>query len=252
MLSRQPRLNFFSFVTLEDPSVYREYNMWHQLDHLPENRALPGVIWGDRWALTEEFRAHARGVHRMIDSVAMYWFDEPADVSVAEWTQLGEDTFQWGRGPLLPGVRRDLLAFFKPVKGYTTPQATVGAEALPMRPHTGVHITVTQFDDAHSAETHDAHRHEDLDIIPALLSEDGAIGAWTFTFDHVQRHDSLPFEETPEAERGSMRIRVLFLEGDPLEVTARLEAVESTVNPHPVGTLLLAAPLKTIIPWQDW
>lgn len=252
MLARQPHLNFFSFITLEDPSVRCDYNRWHQLDHLPENRALPGVIWGDRWALTEECRAYARGAQRGIDFIGMYWFDSPSDEAVADWTQLGEDSFQWGRGPLIPGVKRDLLAFFKPVKGYSSSQAIVSPEVLPMRPHTGVHITVTKFDEAHSIEAHDAHTREDHEVIPALLAEDGAIGAWTFSFDHVQRHGSLPFDETPEAERGSMRIRVVFLEGNPLEVTARLEAVEAEINPNPAGTLELAAPLKTIIPWEDW
>lgn len=252
MLARQPQLNFFSFIKLEDPSVRREYNMWHQLDHLPENRALPGVIWGDRWALTEEYKAAARGKYRDIDFVGQYWFADPTDQAVAEWTQLGEDSFQWGRGPLIPGIKRELLAFFKPVKGYTTPAARVSAEVLPMRPHTGVHITAVQFEEAHSLETHEAHFKQDREVIPALIAEEGVIGAWTFSFHSAQRHDSLPFDETEEAERGSMRVRVVFLEGDPLEVSRRLDKIERRLDPQPAGTLLLSAPLKTITPWQDW
>ena len=46
-------LVFFSFAALDDPGPdhHRRYNEWHQLDHRPENLALPGVAWGDRWAL---------------------------------------------------------------------------------------------------------------------------------------------------------------------------------------------------------
>lgn len=127
MLARQPHMNFFSFIRLDDHTVKRQYNEWHQLDHLPENRALPGVIWGDRWALTDDCRALARGEGNLrdIDYLGMYWFDSPSDAAIADWTQLGEDSFQWGRGPLLPGVQRELLAFFKPVKGYTDRKSVV-------------------------------------------------------------------------------------------------------------------------------
>ncbi|ANH36663.1 hypothetical protein I601_0209 [Nocardioides dokdonensis FR1436] len=43
-------LVFFSFIRLEEGSAedHRAYNRWHQLDHRPENLALPGVAWGDR------------------------------------------------------------------------------------------------------------------------------------------------------------------------------------------------------------
>lgn len=252
MLARQPQFGFMSFVRLEDPSVKKEYNAWHQLDHLPENRALPGVIWGDRWSLTAECKKLAQGVHRNIDYVGMYWFASPVDQALADWTQLGEDSFQWGRGPLLPGVKRDMLAFFKPVKGYTTPEARVSAEVLPMRPHTGVHISVTQFDDAHSLETHESHTREDLETIPALLQVEGVIGAWTFSYHSAQRHSSLPFEGSAELPQGSMRVRVSFLEGDVLEVAQRVQAIEAQVDSVEGSTLLLSAPLQTIIPWKDW
>jgi hypothetical protein len=33
---------FLSFVRVRDPGRHRDYNRRHQLDHLPENRALPG------------------------------------------------------------------------------------------------------------------------------------------------------------------------------------------------------------------
>lgn len=252
MLSRTPHLNFFSFINVPDQENRRSYNRWHQLDHLPENRALPGVIWGDRWALTDQCRKLAKGPYRELDFMAMYWFDDPVEEAIKDWTQLGEDSFQWGRGPLIPGVSRELLAFFKPVKGYTTQRAIVSAEVLPMRPHTGVYVTVTEYDEPHSMAVHEAHRHEDEILMPALLEVDGVLGGWTFSYSHAQRHTSLPFDASAEKGTGSMRISMLFLEGDEIEVAQEIRNVEAQNQSENVGKLLLSSPLSTIIPWQDW
>lgn len=252
VLARDPHLNFFSFGSVPDREERRAYNRWHQLDHLPENRALPGVIWGDRWALTADCREVAAGPWQELDFMAMYWFAEPADTAVDAWTQLGEDSFQWGRGPLIPGVRRELLAFFKPVKSYASQQAIVAPKVLPMRPHTGVHVTVTEFAEPHSADVHTRHTHEDQTVIPALLDIDGVLGGWTFSYSHAQRHASLPFDESAERGTGAMRIRLLFLEGDPLAATQAIQRVDAAHPAPAVGELLLSSPLRTIIPWQDW
>ena len=40
---------FFSFTEVTDPAEHRAYNEWHQLDHLPEQFPLPGVVYGQRW-----------------------------------------------------------------------------------------------------------------------------------------------------------------------------------------------------------
>ncbi|WP_427869536.1 hypothetical protein [Leucobacter luti] len=249
-----PELNFFSFIRLTDPSERAAYNEWHQLDHLPENRALPGVMWGDRWALTEDCRAVARGEGNLAgaDFVAMYWFLPPVEQAVAEWTQLGEDSFQWGRGPMLPGIRREMLAFFAPVKGYAAVDAPVSPRVLPLRPHAGVHVEVTHFDDPHAVETHDAHRRQDREVIPRLIQEPGVVGAWTFAFSHPQRHATLPFPETGDYRQGSVRIRLTYLDGDPVEGAARIDAVEASIPGGGAGTTLFSGPLRTIVPWRDW
>ncbi|MCP3812180.1 hypothetical protein NLX62_07570, partial [Mycobacteriaceae bacterium Msp059] len=115
-------LVFFSFVVLDGggDEEHRRYNEWHQLDHRPENLALPGIAWGDRWSRPEACRdvSTAEPAQADTDYVAMYWFRSPVEQSVREWEQLGADSFQWGRGPMIPGVRRTVLAFFRPVKGY--------------------------------------------------------------------------------------------------------------------------------------
>ncbi|MCR2813300.1 hypothetical protein NQ166_13610 [Microbacterium sp. zg.Y1090] len=246
-------LAFFSFVSLADAEQSGAYNRWHQLDHRPENLALPGVAWGDRWARPSDYVPLTRssGEFEDVSYVAMYWFRPPVEQSVAEWDALGEASFQWGRGPLIPGVSRPMLAFFRPVKGYAAPRALVAPEILPYRPNRGLHVTVTRFDEPHATGTHEAHRVEDRETVPAILALDGVAGAWTFSYSHPQRHSSLPFDPTAQEASGSIRIRVVYLEEDPAEMAAHIHRIDDE-RQSPVGRVLLSGPVKTIIPWQDW
>lgn len=96
-------LVFFSFVSLSDacPEDHRRYNEWHQLHHRPENLALPGIAWGDRWARPTDCKEASCGSAEQGDTdyVAMYWFRDPVERSIRECEQLGADSFRWGRGP---------------------------------------------------------------------------------------------------------------------------------------------------------
>lgn len=247
-------LAFFSFVHLTDQTQHGAYNRWHQLDHRPENLALPGVAWGDRWARTAECQSHsqAEGVLQGVDYVAMYWFRSPIDEAVDAWDRLGEQSFQWGRGPLIPGIERKMLAFFRPVKGYAAPRALVAPEILPFRPNRGLHVRVTEFDEPHSMETHRSFTHEDQEAIPALLDIDGVAGAWTFSYSHAQRHSSLPFDTADSRGIGGVRIRLLYLEDDPVALTSAINQVQSDYDSGSIGREILSSPLRTIVPWQDW
>lgn len=265
---------FFSFVDLSAESSHRAYNEWHQLDHRPENLRLPGVAWGDRWARTaacaeagEDNSADFAGT----DYVAMYWFRPPYDESVAAWTKLGEDSHQWGRGPRLPGVRRPLTAFFTPVKGYVAPRVLVSADTLPFRPNRGLHVSVSRFRDHHGAAAHDHFTWQDRVRIPDLLGVDGVAGAWTFSFLATQRHPTLAFNDSEDYALGELRIQLLYLDADPVQVSAEIAeherawdaagrgAPQLTTQPTTQSTAqstaeerLLSSPVSTIIPWQDW
>jgi hypothetical protein len=89
-------LAFFSLVSLSDPGQHRAYNEWHQLDHRPENLALPGVAWGDRWARADSPHSEAptASPYRDVDYLAMYWFRQPLDESLKAWDDLGGGSFQ--------------------------------------------------------------------------------------------------------------------------------------------------------------
>lgn len=257
-------LAFFSFITLRDagPEEHAAYNRWHQLDHRPENLALPGVVWGDRWARTAELKELSPGAdaqHAGTDYVAMYWFRQPLTEAVAAWDRLGEDSFQWGRGPLIPGVTRNLLGFFRPVKGYAAPSALVSPEVLPLRPNRGLHVTLTRYADSHGGATHARHAWEDRALIPALLDVEGVAGAWTFSFSHHQQHSTLPMGGAADDGPGSLRVRLVYLEDDPAAMAPRLQQAEDALaargagDPAPeAAQVLLSSPVRTIIPWQDW
>ena len=253
-------LVFFSFVALDNPSPddHRHYNEWHQLDHRPENLALPGVAWGDRWARTADCREESIGHDEQadIDYVAMYWFRKPVAESVREWEQLGTDSFEWGRGPIIPGVRRTLLAFFRPVKGYASASALVSSAVIPYRPNRGLHLTMTRFADPLAPATHENHRWEDRELIPALLDVPGVAGAWTFSLDRHQ-HNGLALRSRDATDsRGALRIRLLYLDEDPVAATAHIH--DTTANAGAgmaeaaVGDEVISTPLRTIIPWRDW
>lgn len=254
---------FFSFVEITDPDGHRTYNEWHQLDHRPENLLLPGVAWGDRWARTADCAGVGGPVDgglAAVDYVAMYWFRPPYDESIAAWTKLGEDSFQWGRGPLMSFVRRPLTAFFTPVKGYVAPRVPVSADALPFRPNRGLHVTLSRLPDAHGAAAHETFRWQDRVRIPDLLDVPGVAGAWTFALHGLQRHPSLPFtEDGAEPDRGSLRIRLLYLDDDPVDVAGEIAqreqgwAAAGRGTPAPEAEqVLLSSPVRTITPWQDW
>ncbi|OBI43363.1 hypothetical protein [Mycobacterium sp. E796] len=254
-------LTFFSFVALDDPEpeLHRRYNAWHQLDHRPENLALPGVAWGDRWARTAECRVTSVADAELADTdyVAMYWFRNPVRQAVREWEQLGVDSFEWGRGPMIPGVRRTLLAFFRPVKGYAAASSLVSPAVIPYRPNRGLHLTMTRFADPLGADTHESHRWEDRILIPELLDIPGVAGAWTFSLVRHQ-DDGLGLRRSGAADaRGALRIRLLYLDDDPVATSLRvrddIHAAEAKRPDSAVsGEVMISTPLQTIIPWQDW
>ncbi len=257
---------FFSFVSLTDggSEEHRAYNEWHQLDHRPENLALPGVAWGDRWKRGADLKqlGEAAATHADTDYVAMYWFRDPIKESMRAWDRLGEDSFQWGRGPLIPGVERRMLAFFKPVKGYVSRSSLVGPEVIAYRPQRGLWLNVTSEAEPHSAATHARHAYTDRVRMPTLMEVDGVAGAWTFVFSHGQQHTSLPFggpdsgTDSRTEGPGSMRIELLYLDGDVAETSARITEVEAGLAasaPDAEGErAVLRGPLSTIVPWQDW
>lgn len=246
---------FLSFPAVTDPTRHAEYNAWHQLDHQPENLALPGVLHGARWVRTPACRAHGEvRLEPLQDSdyLAMYWFVEPAAESILEWRGLGELTRQQGRRPDLAWTTRPVMGMFRPIRGHLAPQVRISLAALPFRVHTGVYVEVSRVrpGDAVAAQSwfedqEDAH-------IPGLLAIPGAVGAWTFSDVEVtvagEHGERLPLTD--------LRVTLVYLESDPVDYAAALAGADRRAGEAASGgiaTTLFRGPLATVQPWRwNW
>jgi hypothetical protein len=248
---------FFGFTALTDQTRHHEYNEWHQLDHLPENLLQPGVAWGDRWVLSPDCAELAEvGVpnHEGHQYALMYWFRDPADASVAVWKDVNERTVHWGRRPELAYTSRRPLGFFNPVKGYVHRRVLVSADAPPFRPHRGVWLSLTRVPAPETPEAVSLFRRYDREWLPALLECPGVAGGWTFSYAAAPGGFGAAGASDPVAS-GSLVIRLLYLEGDPLAAARAIRETRAgwLAEANEVEEVLFAAPLRTITPWQwDW
>jgi len=245
---------FFSFPQIDDPDRHVAYNEWHSLDHLPENLALQGVVYGDRWLLSPDCAAvSARNIPCMqnFHYMAMYWFDTPADDSEREWKTLGGSIVDQGRRPERSPTQRSVTGFCRPVRGRMSERAQIPLAALPFRPMRGVYIRICELLEPDSTATAALDRWYDRVRMPQLLEAAGAIGAWTFRSERLQFAGAHP-EQLPQ-----WRLQLIYLEADPLDFVADL-AERDCVRDDPVGTsavetVVFEGPLRAIIGWQwNW
>ena len=86
---------YFSCAEIFDPAKHRDHNIWHQLDHRPENLAMPGVVYGERWVSTPECtkaRLVSDPVFEKVHYLNMYWFREPITDSWKAFRKLSDDS----------------------------------------------------------------------------------------------------------------------------------------------------------------
>jgi hypothetical protein len=251
---------FFSFTEVTDPTAHRAYNEWHQLDHRPENLALPGVLHGERWVRSPDCRSigvSAAGLDR-VDYVNMYWFRSPSAPSIEEWQGLAERSFQWGRRPDIPIAVRSLMGFFQAVRGYCAPRVLVSPDALPFRPALGVYVQLSRLPDPSGAVTQELFRWYDREWIPALLEGPGAAGAWTFasgstTFGQGEEEAGATTFRPMHQDFGRFRLLLIYLDADPVEACERLQDKRNRAVPAELASaeeIIMASPLRTICPWQ--
>jgi hypothetical protein len=243
-------LVFFGFTGLGDVTRHPEYNEWHQLDHLPENMLLPGVLWGDRWVRSPDCESTTQrhgSPQPDYDYALMYWFMEPETASVDAWRALAARSIQWGRRPELGWIRRSPLGFFRPVKGYVHPRVLVSADALPMRPHRGVHVSLTRVEQPESPAAVEEFAWDDRTVMPQLLERPGVAGGWIFSFAAPPGGFGA-IASTDDPAPGQVRLRLLFLDGEPNEVDTAVDRPTGSVQEP-----LFASSFRTISPWQwNW
>ncbi len=249
------RIGFFSFTEITDPAEHRSYNEWHQLDHMPEQFPIPGVVFGQRWVSTpacRRARAFDDPALASVHYMTLYLMGDPVDPTLEEFRALGKRLRAAGR---FHEHRRSRLSGPFAVTGLqAAPRVLVSAESIPFRPNLGIYVTVRTGRHAvasdpsapvSAAGQHGAADDPDVSLARALLEVEGVAGVWTFATDgRFERHGWRPGEKT---------ITVCYLDAPPLSAAPRLgDVVRAAVNENS-WSVVFAGPLETITPWSwDW
>ena len=224
---------FFSFTEVTDPAEHRSYNAWHQLDHLPEQFPLPGVVYGQRWVSTPACRA-ARVVSDPsldpIHYVTCYLMAEPIAATLDDFFELGAELHRLDR--FHEHRHAHLTGPFALVDAIAAPRVLVSAAALPYRAHRGTYVIVEEIPDGFAAP---APYGAELAGVP------GVAGCWTFATNSGMR--------SRRWTAGERRITFCWLDDEPLACAARIAPMVDASR----GTTRFAGPLETITPWAwDW
>jgi hypothetical protein len=234
------KAGFFSFVEVTDPAAHQAYNEWHQLDHLPEQLPIPGIVHGQRWVMTPACRRAGAVVTAPVDRIhymALYLVAEPVQPTLDHFEEVGHRLGELGR--FHRERRSHLFGAWHLLETWAAPRVLISPEAVPYRPGTGVYVIVEEVVDAIGLPVwlQGIHRAG----VPALGATDGVVGVWSFA--------TTPLYANPRWVTGGARITVCWLDRDPVTVAGALDGVvrrrwdDAPVRP------LLSAPMETIAPW---
>jgi hypothetical protein len=236
------KVGFFSLSHRSPTGDDRPYLEWHQLDHMPEQYQLPGMILGQRWASTPACRAvRAAEVDNwsLVEHVVCYLMGTPVDETIDEFLALGRHLAELGRfSHTLPSQYRGGLRL---LEAHAAPRALISPEVVPFRPHRGVYLIVEEPADRSAQDAYIQRMH--VEALPDLVSVPGVAGAWTYTTTPTIRRSM--FTE------GDYRMTVCYLDDDPASVGKRLVPVLNRAWAAAPIRPLLAAPFESMMLW-DW
>jgi hypothetical protein len=212
-----------------------EYLEWHQLDHMPQQWEIPGLVFGQRWVSTPECRA-ARAVQTdrfaPVNHVMHYLWGEPLAPSIDDFFTLGAHLAKIGRFPYrLPAV---MLGGFDLVATHADSTPPVTPNVLPFRPNDGMYLVLE------APERGEGPTAWAPDDTAALLAVDGVAGFWHFNPGSLRtdRFDTDGFSAT-----------VCYLDGDPVATAGRLDPVMADRWKREAITPAFAAPFSALRPW---
>ena len=235
-------LGYFSLSGHAAGGDDRPYLEWHQLDHMPEQYRLPGMVLAQRWAATDACRAlrvAAGEPWPAVEHVVCYLMGQPLEATVDGFLALGRQLAEAGRFPHhLPSRYRGGLRL---LEAHAAPRVLVSPEVVPFRPHRGIYLVVEAATGGRARDGYQRRTH--AETVPAALAVDGVAGIWIFATSPDLRRDN--FSE------GDRRITVCYLDGDPVEVAGRLEPVLRPAWEAAPGPPLLAGPYEAVVRW-DW
>ncbi len=212
-----------------------EYLKWHQLDHMPQQWEIPGLVFGQRWVSTPGCRA-ARAVETdrftPTNHVMHYLWGEPLESSIDDFFTLGAHLASVGRFPYqLPPV---MLGGFDLVAMHADSTPPVTPAVLPFRPNRGMYLVIekpVRGDGATAWSPEDA---------AALLAVDGVAGFWHFNPGALR---------TDRFDPGGFSATVCYLDEDPVVTAGRLDPVMADRWKRDAITPALAAPFAALRPW---
>ncbi len=202
-------LGFFSFTEVTDPSAHEAYNIWHQLDHMPEQFTIDGITFGQRWVRSPRCQGAEAASGSLLDPfhyMTLYLMDDEG--VVPEFFALAkrlyaEDRFFAARRALLSGP-------FEIAGRWAAPRVAVSAGAVPFRPSNGVYVVVGPRVDGE-----------------AMVEQPGVAGTWQFTDASSDRHITVAFVDGDLWQAASALGQAVSAVGDPPEWSGPLERVDA-------------------------
>jgi hypothetical protein len=236
------KLGFFSLSQGAADGDDRGYLAWHQLDHMPEQYQLPGLLLGQRWASTPAcVNARAAAVEQWADTahVVCYLMGNPVDETLDEFYALGRTLAEKGRmGRSLPSL---YLGGLRLLEAQAAPRTLISSDVVPYRPHQGIYLMVEEPTGVATQDDYLQQLH--TDVVPRLISVPGVAGALTF--------GTTPTFLRPSFSPGRYRFTTCYLDDDPATVGHRLEPVLRAIWEDAPVRPLLAAPFESMMIW-DW
>jgi hypothetical protein len=236
------KVGFFSLTERSESGDDRPYLRWHQLDHMPEQYQLPGLILGQRWASTpacRAVRAVEAGPWSQVEHVVCYLMGNPVDETIDEFLTLGRHLAELGRfSAALPSRFRGGLRL---LETEAAPRVLISPAVVPFRPHRGIYLIVEAINDRSGQDAFLQRMH--VDVLAQLIGVPGVAGAWTFA--------TTPAIRRPMFTEGDYRMTVCYLDDDPVAVGENLAPVVERAWASAPGPPVLAAPFESLVSW-DW
>jgi hypothetical protein len=239
------RIGVFSLSHHAPSGDDRPYLEWHQLDHMPEQYLLPGLLFGQRWATTpacQAARAAEVGDWAKVANAVCYLMGNPVDETLDEFLTLGRTLAEMGR--FSQSLPSQFLAGLRLLHAQAAPRALISDDVVPFRPNKGIYLIVEELDGAAGPQAQDAHLQRiHTEVLPELVTVPGVAGALAF--------GTSPAIRRPTFTPGAFRITACYLDEDPATVGAALAPVLERIWRKAPVRPLLAAPFESMMIW-DW
>ena len=230
------------------------YLRWHLLDHLPEQYSVAGIRLGTRWQADDGCVAHRVAVTEALAPVrhaVVYLLTEPLESTLTQFARLGRRLAEAGRYPIR--ATPHLLGAFELHGEHAAPRVLVSADAVPFRPHRGVHLIVDR--PAGTDGMDGWWRWHDAEHVPAVLATEGVAGMLSFrsTGRLGTGADQGPrFGTAAPWDPDRSVVTIVYVDGDLSDTAARLDPVvrarwaSGDVSPR------LAGPFRSPVAFEAW